>query len=144
MDCLIQVVSNTGLTVYAKTSHYVIYESKKICLSILTLYSIDTHFDYQQQTAFENIVGKGEIARNEQFVHFPQCFLLNKITVSPFVHIFDIISLFAARLEEPKIGISGEGLTTSHSLVKVPSEFQEIYQNPKVSTHEVIQNFRIS
>ena len=28
----------------------------------------------------------------------------------PFVHIFDIISLFAAELEEPKIGISGKGL----------------------------------
>ena len=45
---------------------------------LLTLYSIDTHFDtHQQQTAFENIVGKEEIARKEQFLLFPQCFLLN-------------------------------------------------------------------
>ena len=29
---------------------------------------------------------------------------------SPFVHIFDIISLVAFELEEPKIGISGKGL----------------------------------
>ena len=65
---------------------------------------------HQQQTAFENIVGKGEIARNEQFLLFPQCFLLNQITVSPSVHIFDIISSFDAELEEPKIGISGRGL----------------------------------
>ena len=28
----------------------------------------------------------------------------------PFVHIFYIISLFAAELEEPKTGISGKGL----------------------------------
>ena len=28
-------------------------------------------------TAFENNVGKKEIARNEQFLLFPQCFLLN-------------------------------------------------------------------
>ena len=28
----------------------------------------------------------------------------------PFVNIFYIISLFAAELEEPKIGISGKGL----------------------------------
>ena len=28
-----------------------------------------------------------------------------------FVHIFDIISLFAAELEEPKIGMWGKGLT---------------------------------
>ena len=71
----------------------------------LTLYSIDTHFEHQQLTGFENIVGKEEIARNKQFLLFPQCFLLNQIIVSPFVHIFDIKSLFAAELEEPKIGI---------------------------------------
>ena len=55
-------------------------------------------------------MGKGEIACNEQFLLFPQCFLLNRLTVSPFVHIFDIIPLFAAELEDPKIGISGKGL----------------------------------
>ena len=52
---------------------------------------------HQQQTPFENIV-------------FPQCFLLNQIIVSPFVQIFDNISLFAAELKEPKIGVSGKGL----------------------------------
>ena len=56
------------------------------------------------------MVGKGEIARNEQFLLFPQCFLTNRITVSPFVHIFDIICLFAAEFEKPKIGLSGKGL----------------------------------
>ena len=64
---------------------------------------------HQQQTAFENIVGKGGIARNYQFLLFPQCSLPNQIIVSPFVLIFDIISLFAARFEKPKIGISGKG-----------------------------------
>ena len=59
---------------------------------------------HQQQTAFENIVGKEEIARNEQFL-FQQCFLLNQKRVSPFVNIYDIICLFAAELEEPKICI---------------------------------------
>ena len=63
---------------------------------------------HQQQTAFENIVGKEEIAHYKQFLLFPRCLLLNQITVSPFVHIFDIISLFAAEFEEPKIGISGK------------------------------------
>ena len=55
-------------------------------------------------------MGKGEIACNEQFLLFPQCFLLNQIIVSRVIHIFDIIFLFAAELEEPKIGISGKGL----------------------------------
>ena len=76
----------------------------------LTLYTIDTHLIHQQQKAFENNVGKGEIALNEQFLLFPQCFLLSQIIVSTFVHIFHIISLFAAELEEPKIGISGKWL----------------------------------
>ena len=61
---------------------------------------------HQQQTAFENIVGKEEIARKEQFLLFPQCFLLNQITVFPCVHIFDIISFTAVDLEEPKTGVS--------------------------------------
>ena len=65
---------------------------------------------YQQQTTFENIVGKGEIAQNEQFLLFPQCFELNQITVYTFVHIFEIISVFAFKLEQPKIGLSGKGL----------------------------------
>ena len=67
--------------------------------SPLTLHSID------RQTAFENMVGKEEIARNEQFLLFPQCFLLIQKTVSSFFNIFDIISLFAAELEQPKIGM---------------------------------------
>ena len=65
---------------------------------------------HQQQTAFENIVGKGEIALNEQFLLFPQCFLPNQIIVSPFVHSFDTMALFDAEMEEPKIGISGKGI----------------------------------
>ena len=64
---------------------------------------------HQQQTAFENIVGKGEIARHEQFLLFPQCFLLNQIIVP---HIFDIIFLFAPELKELKIGLRGKGLET--------------------------------
>ena len=59
---------------------------------------------YSSTTDFENIVGKGKIARNKQFLHFRQCFLLNQVIVSLFVHIFDIMSLLAAELEEPKIG----------------------------------------
>ena len=54
---------------------------------------------HQHQTVFENIVGKGEIARNEQFLHFPQCSQLHQIIVSPVFYIFDIIPLFAVELE---------------------------------------------
>ena len=80
-------------------------EKKRTLNFYFILYSIDTHLTHQQQSAFENIVGKGEIARNEQFLLFPQCFLPKQITVSPFVHIVGIISLFAAELEEARIAI---------------------------------------
>ena len=70
----------------------------------LTLYSIYTHFN-KSTIAFENNVGKKEIARNEQFHLFPQCFLFNQKILSPFVNVSDVISLFAAELEEPKIGM---------------------------------------
>ena len=60
---------------------------------------------HQQQTGVKNIMRKEEIARNEQFLLFPQCFLLNQKLASPFVNIYDIISLSAAELEDPKIGM---------------------------------------
>ena len=66
---------------------------------------------HQQQTAIENIVGKGEIACNKQFLLFPQCFIPDQIIVSLFVHIFGIVSLLGVEFEKPKIGISGKGLS---------------------------------
>ena len=48
-------------------------------------------------------MGKEEIAYNEQFLLFLQSFLLNQKIVSPFVNIYDIISLFAAESEEQKV-----------------------------------------
>ena len=47
--------------------------------------------------------------RNEQFLLFPQCFLLNQIIKSLFVHICDIISLFAVEFDEPKTGYQVKG-----------------------------------
>ena len=68
-------------------------------------------FKHNNKLLFENIVGKGEIARNEQFLLFPHCFLLKQIIESAFVHNFAIISLFAAALEESlKLAYQGKGL----------------------------------
>ena len=66
---------------------------------------------------------KGEIALNKEFFLFPQCFLLDQIIVSAFVHLFDIISLFAAQFEKPKIGISGKGLSNVMIILKVMQFF---------------------
>ena len=78
----------------------------------ITLYSINTHLNPSNNRHLlkKTLWGKEEIARNEQFLLFPQCFLLNQKIVSPFVNIYDIISLFAAELQEPKLGMCGKGL----------------------------------
>ena len=55
---------------------------------------------HQQQTAFENIVGKEKIV---QFRLFTQCVPLNQKIVCPTVNIFDITSY--AEVEEPKISM---------------------------------------
>ena len=65
---------------------------------------------HQQLKFLKTLWEKEKLLLNKQFLHFPQCFLLNQIIVSPFHHIFDIISLVAFELEEPKISISGKGL----------------------------------
>ena len=43
-----------------------------------------------QQTAFESIVVKGEIANYEQFLNLPQCFQLHLSNVISFTDIFYI------------------------------------------------------
>ena len=44
-------------------------------------------FMYPQDKSIENSVGKVEIARNEQFLLFPQCFLPFQITFCHFLQI---------------------------------------------------------
>ena len=46
-------------------------------------------FTCVQYKSFENTVGKGEIAQNEQFLLFPQCFLLICITLCHFYQIWN-------------------------------------------------------
>ena len=96
---------------------------------------------HQKQTAFENIMGKGEIACNEQFLPFSQCFLLNQILVFPFVHIFDIISLFAAELEEPKIGISGRGLNASANSIDTCQPTKSLHADLNRNSLLSVNNF---
>ena len=59
-----------------------------LCQGLISFTPYKLILTHQKQRVFENIVGKGEIARKEQFLLFPQCFLLYRVTVSPFDHIF--------------------------------------------------------
>ena len=70
-------------------------------------------------------MGKEEIACIKQFLLVPQCFLFNQVIVSLFVLIFDIVSLFAAEMEEHKIGISGNDLTRPNDKILDQSKLKE-------------------
>ena len=48
------------------------FDSLHVCLHFPKQALVFTFLHYK---SFENTVGKGEIARNEQFLLFPQCFL---------------------------------------------------------------------
>ena len=60
----------------------------------------------QQFMSFENTVGKGEIARNEQFLLFPQCFLPYLRTAC---HFYQISIVVCKNLDESKICRLGKG-----------------------------------
>ena len=65
---------------------------------------------HQQRTAFEKIVGgKEEISQDEQFLLFPQCFLLDQTTVSSFVNIYDIISYLLLNWKSPRLAYEVKG-----------------------------------
>ena len=49
----------------------------------LTHYHTIPHFEALKNIAVENIVRKGEIARNKQFLLFPQCFLPYTVLMFP-------------------------------------------------------------
>ena len=59
-------------------------------------------FTCLQYRSFENTVGAGEIARNEQFLLFPQCFLPTCELSAIFIR-FDIVVCKFFSLEESKI-----------------------------------------
>ena len=66
-------------------------------------------FTCLQYKSFENTVGKGEIARNEQFLLFPQCFSTHLESFLPFFSNLKLLSAISFSMEESKICRLGEG-----------------------------------
>ena len=58
---------------------------------------------------FENIVAKGEIAQNVQFLLFPQCFLLYQKLKPIFVHALYIFPQMLSERNTLKIVYQGKG-----------------------------------
>ena len=72
-----KIWSSYGCTGWTASDSLVsILTSKNLsCGKELTHSHTMTHFDAPGKQPFENTMGKGEIARNEQFLLYPQCFL---------------------------------------------------------------------
>ena len=76
---------------------------------------------------FENTVGKGEFAGNEQFLLFPQCFFTHLDNFRPFSSNLKLSSAHSFSLEESKICclvmdyISCNGIILVHELNSLPN-----------------------
>ena len=53
---------------------------------------------------------KGEIAQNEQFHSFPQCFLCNLYLKNPSIATFELLSAASLNLGHSQNGVLGNGL----------------------------------
>ena len=82
---------------------------------LLNLSSINTHFDISTTYSFWKHCGKRRNCSKREISPFPTLFSTQFENCTPFVHIFDIIFIFAAALEEPRIGIWGKGLSVGNS-----------------------------
>ena len=85
-------------------------DSKSCIGNGLTHFQIMTPFDAPGKQAFWKHVGKGEIARNEQFLLFPQCFLPVWIAFYLFRQIWNCCLQTLSVLKSLKLS-SGNGLT---------------------------------
>ena len=74
-DTLTTEPPGRGCTGKHSPKYYIITLVLRLHLSVLTLSQISPVFTCLQYKSFENTVGNGEIAHNEQFLLFPQCFL---------------------------------------------------------------------
>ena len=67
---------------------------------------------HMQQTTFENIVTRGDIAHNEQFLILPQCFQLYLIENLSFIAIFHFfVNKFWKSSAADLLAVNEKGLT---------------------------------
>ena len=84
--------------------HLFIFDNESRYFHFLTLPQTIPVFKFLLHKSFENTVGKGEIARNEQFLLSPQRFL-------PFSSNLKLLSASSFSLEESKSLSFGKGLS---------------------------------
>ena len=85
---LMQVVSNTGLTVFILSSANAFNLDQPEILSFGKELTRSRHITTLKKEAFENIVGKGEIVGNQHFLLFPKMFSTFVKTLTFESHLF--------------------------------------------------------
>ena len=90
-------------------------------------------FTCMQYKSFETTVGKGEIARNEHFLLFPQRFLSFWRTFCPFHQIQKLFSANSLSLEESKFFRLGKGFNPYPAVCKNAFILQKVLK--KISPH---------
>ena len=63
-----------------------------------------------KKKAFGNIVGKGEIAQNEQFHLFQQCLSMQSVSYNPLTATFQLSSVASLKLGQSQNDVLGKGL----------------------------------
>ena len=106
---------------YVKYESSISYRSKVCqCYSFLRMDNVTEYLTLSQTSpglweqclqnkSFENTVGKGEIARNEQFLLFPTVFSTHLENFVPFLSNLKLLSAHSFNLEESKIYCLGKG-----------------------------------
>ena len=102
-----------------------------------------------QQTTFENIVAKREIAQNEQFLLLPQCYQLCLVIIPIFIEMFYCFakmfskssaaeSLYVGRLKK---GLSGSGLDSMYFTGVV---YRNLFENSRLHQYKALQPFLVN
>ena len=102
--CLLKDKFNVLCNVYLSFANAFRFEKTDILSCDLTLSQMSLLYK-----SFENTVGKGEIAQNEQFLLFPPCFLPYLEDFPPFSSKLKLPSANSYSLDESKICRLGKG-----------------------------------
>ena len=70
-----------------------------------------------QQTTFENIWAKGEIAHNEQFLNLPQCFKLYSMIKLSFIEIYHIFNKKLSNLSAVDLSYVEKGKQSKFNII---------------------------
>ena len=88
---------------------WILFGARPYLISLVPFPKQALVFTCLQYKSFENTVGKGDIARNEQFLLFPQCFQPFLQNCPPFSSDLELLSVNSFNMEVSKFCRFGKG-----------------------------------